>query len=926
MKSINLKSIYQSTAIVLIILLVIMSGVIISLSVLKYDAIDTNLKIADFHANSLSEQINQTFINSDLIINDLSNTIKNKNDFKALEYKFENILSNNPYIRSISILDDQKTIIYSSNPKNLGVKILSSNFYPIPMFNQQILRFGNPWIGRDFNNAEDITFLSSVNKKNSSFLPIIKKITIDNKDHYIAININSDYFINKYATNLENSYARLEIIRIDGMLLFSSDPNRQVGIQVDKTPLIDEANLKSQALGIETVEDRKYLTSYRLTNTFPLNIVVGLDFEKTLTSWEEKRLIIIAVITCLVLFCIILVIALIYRYSREKHHELELQKTAQKNLKAAKELAEKANNAKSEFLANMSHEIRTPLNAIIGLTELVLQSPLDAKQKDYLQKAQKSSNTLLNLINDILDYSKIEAQKLTLEKHEFKLDDVIDSIRDLFEYQANSRGIALVIDTPAQLNLIGDSLRLRQVLTNIVGNAIKFTEQGFVKLCIKAREQNDGYVSLHFSVKDSGIGMSEEAQENLFKKFTQADSSITRQHGGTGLGLSISKQLVELMGGKISLVSSLGVGSEFMFDIKLLKAKSASPEEIEKPTHDLSRFDSLQVLLVEDNHINQIVAAGMLENLGLSVEIANNGKEAVDKAKAQKYDLILMDIQMPVMDGYEATRKIREFDKDIPIIALSAAIMPEDKEKSEQAGMDAHLGKPIRQEQLSEAILKHVQHETFSGKAHIPDDLDVVVKSEFYGVDMDELKHRIGDKPETIKQLLLSFCEDYASPEEKFDASEVETESFSKAMHALKGVSGNISLNSIFQLSKKIYESDSNAEKSKLTIELIDLLKKTRANLMLELDNTSTDAAEPRIDYNKKEVELFLQELLADLEQFIAITPERINTALQVLNKQADPQEIASIKRDLDNYVYEEASKKINRIYNEIMLADDLRS
>lgn len=175
MKSINLKSIYQSTAIVLIILLVIMSGVIISLSVLKYDAIDTNLKIADFHANSLSEQINQTFINSDLIINDLSNTIKNKSDFKALEYKFENILSNNPYIRSISILDDQKTIIYSSNPKNLGVKILSSNFYPIPMFNQQILRFGNPWIGRDFNNAEDITFLSSVNKKTPAFYLLLKK-------------------------------------------------------------------------------------------------------------------------------------------------------------------------------------------------------------------------------------------------------------------------------------------------------------------------------------------------------------------------------------------------------------------------------------------------------------------------------------------------------------------------------------------------------------------------------------------------------------------------------------------------------------------------------------------------------------------------------------------------------------------------------
>lgn len=845
MKKRNLKEIYKAIIMTFIIMTIVIGGVIISLSILKDEAVQINLKIADFHANTLSEQIIQTFINLDLIIKDLDSSIITQKDMESLESKFTNIMSNNPYIRSINLLDSKKVIVYSSNEKNIGVKISNGNFYPKPMFNQAILQFGNPYIGRDFEDSQDASLLKDIDKNNSSFLPLMKKISIDMKDYYISINVNSDYFINKYATNLENNFATLELIRIDGILLFSSNSNNEIGKQVEETALIKEAIKKNKSLGIETINDKKYLSSNKLTDIFPLNIIVRLDFKKTMTKWEQKRVIIIFIITLLVFFSIALVFTLIYRYSKEKQNELDLQKSTQKTLKKAKELAEKANKAKSDFLANISHEIRTPLNGTIGLTDLVLNTSLDEVQKDYLEKAQKSSYALLYLINDILDYSKIEAGKLSLENRVFELDDVNNNIKDLFEYQANSRDISLEIYTPKDLILIGDSLRLRQILTNIVGNAIKFTKEGFIKYSVSVKEEDNNSMLLHFSIKDSGMGMSKEVQQNLFKEFTQADTSVTRKYGGTGLGLAISKQLVMLMDGRIWLESSLGVGSEFMFDIKFKKANLLDKEKlIKKPTQNLEmkKLQASHILLVEDNSINQIVAVGILKSLGLSVDIANDGKEAVDKVKIQEYDLILMDIQMPIMDGFEASRKIREFNKEIPIIALSAAVMQEDKEKTKSAGMNAHLEKPINQEKLCETLSLYLKEKDIKEKPSIlkakeqeklkeEDLLD-----DYYGVDMEELKDRIGDNKELIKRLLLNFCKEYSNPEDKFN---IESESFSKAIHSLKGVSGNISLKSIFELSKKIHDCDEITKKAELTPQLIELLKETTKKLTLKLQNNS---------------------------------------------------------------------------------------
>ncbi|MFC2073725.1 ATP-binding protein, partial [Campylobacterota bacterium] len=398
------------------------------------------------------------------------------------------------------------------------------------------------------------------------------------------------------------------------------------------------------------------------------------------------------------------------------HIDISEQKQLEQSLIESKIIADKANKAKSDFLANMSHEIRTPLNGILGLTDLVLKTSLNEKQTEYLIKSKTSSLALLRVINDILDYSKIEAGKLDLELKPFNLAEIVKNLKDLFEYQANKKGIELIFDSHLAANtmLVGDALRLTQILTNLIGNAIKFTEQGSVKVSIEVYKEKDGLKELKFSVKDSGIGISKSIQNNLFKEFSQADSSITRTYGGTGLGLAISKQLVDMMQGKIWIESVEGEGSEFIFTLSLESAPDQNqndsalmPLELD-PSH-LDALKGVKILLAEDNKVNQIVAMGLLEDYLVEIDVANNGQEAVDMALKAKYDIVLMDLQMPVMDGFEATHRIREMDnyKHTPIFALSAAVMQEDKKLTQEAGMDEHLAKPIDKEILVKTLVAY---------------------------------------------------------------------------------------------------------------------------------------------------------------------------------------------------------------------------
>ncbi|HIJ82872.1 MAG: Histidine kinase [Magnetococcales bacterium] len=526
------------------------------------------------------------------------------------------------------------------------------------------------------------------------------------------------------------------------------------------------------------------------------------------------------------------------------NEDITEKKAYETTLKEARQKADAANHAKSEFLTTMSHEIRTPMNGILGMVELLLDSPLNQQQRRHAQTAYRSAESLLTLLNDILDLSRVEASQVKLEKTPLNLDDLMGEVVDIFSPMAQNKGLALSLRLPPPEKLgqvLGDPVRLRQIMVNLTGNAVKFTENGSVTTHVTLLSESPAEVRLRFEVKDTGIGIDDDAKTRLFQPFVQADSSTTRRYGGSGLGLSIVRKLIDLMGGRLGLDSHPGQGSSFWFEIAL--EKSSAPFSLAEETRRLAsasdsanHFSGIRVLVAEDFEINRDVILEILRKLGCEPHWAEHGRKAVEMADASAYDLIFMDMHMPEMDGITATKHIRQQQlahphrPRTPIIAVTADAMSGDREKCLAAGLDDYIAKPYRSKDLLRAIKTWVPENRYANRPANPAPPPVTVAEStctdsqiFDPGELSNLYQEVGEEIENILGIFLRVL-----PERVLSIVNTANDPVSLADHAHRLKGGAKTLGAI-QLARLCQQLETMA-KSGTTETIAPLMDELRAS------------------------------------------------------------------------------------------------
>ncbi len=611
-------------------------------------------------------------------------------------------------------------------------------------------------------------------------------------------------------------------------------------------------------------------------------------------------------------------------------------------LAVAKKRAEAANQSKSEFLANMSHEIRTPMNAIIGMGDLLWDTSLANKQQEYLSLIRSSSRSLLVLINDILDFSKIEAGKLDLDMAPFRIRSLLGEIIQNFRSQILGKEVSFLPDLSPDLpaGVMGDALRLRQVLVNLLGNAFKFTETGYVCLCVTVAERHGKNISLHFSVSDTGIGIASDKLDALFDSFTQADTSISRKYGGTGLGLAISQRLALMMGSEsIAVQSELGRGSTFSFTCPfVIKDEADIPDMVSSEAKIVvtkALFRDVPILLAEDNEANQMVACEILSQAGFAVDIAANGRYALEAVQKKQYAAVLMDMQMPGIDGLKATRLIRKWEAyadtdSLPIIAMTANAMKGDEEQCLNAGMDDYISKPVDRDQLFRKLRKWVRP---PGEVAVASEISSEEREGeipvIPGLDISDGMRRLGFSWKDFYEMLLRLFPDFQRilEELRIAVRAEDPKMVEQHAHALSGASGNIGANEIQDIAKRLELLAGKGECENLP-SLFESLEKEfsvfrDALTSLRQANERDSAGKPVSAHPSDPVQL--SDLLRQLERYLRkFDPKGSKSLMEKITSLSCPEPVRRDMSKLSNYIskyrFKEAGKILPTILEKISM------